>query len=457
MQVDNLILIKSIGKGSFGEVFLTKKKDSNELYATKRLDRAFSEKPDNMRLLTNEIKILKGIKHPNIVRLIELKKTKTHVYIVTEYCNGGDLTTCLQKYVNKNYKPFSEEIVQYLMKQIISAINFLHIHKILHRDLKLDNILVNFPTEEDKKNNNMMKAVVKLIDFGFATILRSSKANLTYTVLGTPTNMAPNLLQNMEEKKRKREGYDEKADIWSLGTLCYEMLEGHLTFGGKDINELFQKVKDGNYSLPLNSSKEVVSFINGMLQYDPNKRLSAQELLNHDFLTKEVKSFHKIDTKDIVNKISGNDIKINIKDNKTIWKVFNQDNNTQIQNNYQPQNNPQFQNIQTNIIQNNNNQYINKNNYMFNKKNEIPQNRNIYQQNNYISNRPNSGHNQYAQVTKINTQQIKKKEVKPDYYNYHNNLEQGMFPIPEMNQEHSNVINHFEMGDIPNMNEHKYY
>ena len=213
MQVDNLILTKSLGKGTFGEVFLTQKQGSKELYATKRLDRAYSEKPDNMRRLTNEIRILKGIKHPNIVRLIELKKTKTHVYIVTEYCNGGDLTSCLRDYVNKHFKPFTEEIVQYLMRQIVSAINFLHTHKIIHRDLKLDNILVNFPTEEDKKNLNMLKATAKLIDFGFATILRSSKANLTYTVLGTPTNMEPQLLKNMEEKKRNKEGYDEKADI----------------------------------------------------------------------------------------------------------------------------------------------------------------------------------------------------------------------------------------------------
>ena len=304
MQVDNLILTKSLGKGSFGEVFLTIKKGSNERYATKRLDRAFSEKPENMKRLTNEIKILKGIHHPNIVSLIDTKKTKTHVYIVTEFCNGGDLTSCLRNYVNRHFKPFPEEIVQYLMKQIVSAINFLHNHKVIHRDLKLDNILLNFPTEEDKKNLNMMKATVKLIDFGFATILRSSNANLTYTVLGTPTNMEPQLLQNMEEKKRNKEGYDEKADIWSLGTLCYEMLEGRLTFSGRNMDELYKKVREGKYTLPLNSSQEVVSFINGMLQYDPNKRLSAAQLLKHDFLTKDVKTFHKIDAKKIGNKIS---------------------------------------------------------------------------------------------------------------------------------------------------------
>ncbi len=358
MQVDDLILTKSLGKGSFGEVFLTQKKGSNELYATKRLDRAFQEKKENMKRLTNEITILKNINppHPNIVRLIDLKKTKTHIYIVTEFCNGGSLSKCLQKYTSIHFKPFNEEIVQYLMRQIVNAIYFLHKHKVIHRDLKLDNILVNFPTEKDKKSLNMMKATVKLIDFGFATRLHSSKSNLTYTVLGTPCNMEPHLLNNMEMRTHNKQGYDEKADIWSLGTLCYEMLEGHMTFSGRSLEELYKKVKDGNYSLPLSSSKEAVSFINGMLQYDPNKRLSAEELLNHDFLVKSVNNFHSIDISKVQNKISGNAMNINVKDNQSIWAVFNKDNKNQINNNKIPQNNVQIQQKQINILPQNYNQ-----------------------------------------------------------------------------------------------------
>ena len=511
MQVDNLILTKSLGKGSFGEVFLTTKQGTNEYYATKRLDRAFSEKPANVKRLTNEIKILKGINHPNIVRLIELKKTKTHVYIVTEYCNGGDLTSCLRKYVNKHFKPFPEEIVQYLMKQIVNAINFLHTHKVIHRDLKLDNILLNFPTEEDKKNLNMMKATVKLIDFGFATVLRSSKSNLTHTVLGTPTNMEPQLLQNMEEKKRNIEGYDEKADIWSLGTLCYELLEGRLTFSGRNMDELYKKVRDGKYTLPLNSSKEVISFINGMLQYDPNKRLSAAQLLQHDFLTKDVKTFHNIDRKKIENKIVGNEIKMNIKDNKTIIKALNQENDNQEiynvnnnnkinNNNYMinKNNNKKVNNNMNNNVNNNNMVYfnnkmkknkINNNNYnnnnainfnnnmvnnnnnniKNNNKNEIPQkHRHNPQQNNnikyYYPVSDEHQQKQFALVTKINNQQIQKTNMQPKYHqnyynNYNINIQQDMFPIQEVNQEQvqeSYMTNQNEMEKFPHDNK-KYY
>ena len=328
MLVDDLVLTKSLGKGSFGEVFLTKKVKGTELYATKRMGRAEYEKPENYKRLANEISILKGINHPNIVKLIEVKKTKNHIYIVTEFCNGGSLFEKLNKYIKAYRKPFSEEIVQYLMRQLVSAINYLHKNKILHRDLKLDNILVNFPTENDKNNMNMLSAQVKLIDFGFATRLKSSHHNLTNTILGTPSNMEPHMLRNME-KHQISVGYDEKIDIWSLGTLCYEMLVGNLTFYGRNMNELYEKVKLGNYKMPLWLSKEAVSFLNGMLQYDSNKRFSSDDLLRHDFLIKNVKDFQKVDKNQnqLKGKIQGNIMKINIRNNNTIWELFNENNN----------------------------------------------------------------------------------------------------------------------------------
>ena len=327
MLVDNLVLTKSLGKGSFGEVFLTKKVNGKELYATKRMDRAEFNKPDNNKRLLNEISILQKISHKNIVKLIEVKKTKSHIYIVTEFCNGGSLTDNLSKYVQIHRKAFSEEIVQYLMKQIVSAIYYLHMNKIVHRDLKLDNILLNFPNENDKANLNMLKAEIKLIDFGFATRLRTVNGNLANTILGTPSNMEPHMLRDMENQRPSLKGYNEKVDIWSLGTLCYEMLVGRMAFAGHSMEELYKKVKAGNYKLPLWLSKEAVSFINGMLQYDSNKRLSAFELLNHDFLKKNVKEFQTLDVNQVKDKVRGKVMNINIRQNNTIWEVFNEDHN----------------------------------------------------------------------------------------------------------------------------------
>ena len=327
MLVDNLVLTKSLGKGSFGEVFLTKKVNGKELYATKRMDRAEFNKPDNNKRLLNEISILQKISHKNIVKLIEVKKTKSHIYMVTEFCNGGSLTDNLNKYVQIHRKAFSEEIVQYLMKQIVSAIYYLHMNKIVHRDLKLDNILLNFPNENDKANLNMLKAEIKLIDFGFATRLRTVNGNLANTILGTPSNMEPHMLRDMENQRPSLKGYNEKVDIWSLGTLCYEMLVGRMAFAGHSMEELYKKVKAGNYKLPLWLSKEAVSFINGMLQYDSNKRLSAFELLNHDFLKKNVKEFQTVDVNQVKDKVRGKVMNINIRQNNTIWEVFNEDHN----------------------------------------------------------------------------------------------------------------------------------
>ena len=329
MKVDNLKLTKSLGKGAFGEVFLTQIDGKNGFFATKRLDRSYTDKEENYKRLANEISVMQKIRHPNIVGLIDLKKTKSHCYLVMEFCNGGDLTGCLRKYMEAHRKPFSEEIVQYLMRQIVSGLDALHSRNILHRDLKLDNILICFNSDNDKKSLNMLRANAKITDFGFATYL---KQGLATTVLGTPCNMDPSLLNNMETRTRN-EGYDQKADIWSLGTLCYEMLVGRTPFSGNSMQDLFKKVKIGNYALPTSLSREVVFFIEGMLQQDPKKRLSCKELLNHDFLTKNVRQFKPLDARTIPGVVTqqGGQIKINSRANQkvpnlgqTVWDIFMQ-------------------------------------------------------------------------------------------------------------------------------------
>ena len=329
MKVDNLILTKSLGKGAFGEVFLTKIEGKNGLYATKRLDRAYSEREENINRFSNEIRVMQKIKHPNLVGLIELKKTKSHFYLVMEFCNGGDLTSCLKKYMQYYNKPFSEEIVQYLMRQIVSGLDALHSRNFLHRDLKLDNILCCFNSDNDKNTLNMLRATAKITDFGFATVLNKASP-LAHTVLGTPTNMDPSLLNNME-KRTRNEGYDQKADIWSLGTLCYEMLVGRNPFSGKSMQDLYNKVKVGTYPLPTTLSREVVFFIEAMLQKDPKKRLGCKELLQHEFLTKNVKQFRPMDAKKIPGVVAqqGGLVNINSGANQkiqnlgeTVWDIF---------------------------------------------------------------------------------------------------------------------------------------
>jgi serine/threonine protein kinase len=241
-----------------------------------------------------------------------------------ELCNGGGLSDCLEDYQKKNKKPFPEETVQYLMRQIVDGINYLHKRHILHRDIKLDNILVNFDSDEDKKKRNMLKAKVKIIDFGFARHL--APAQLAFSTLGSPINMDPGILRKLNKMEHSKDyGYDEKADIWSLGTICYEMLIGKCTFDAESMRELVTKVEKGNYFLPTTLSKEAVSFLNGMLQYDSKKRLSAEQLFNHNFLKKPYSELTKINVKEASSKIIGSQIKINSKQNQSIWVIFETD------------------------------------------------------------------------------------------------------------------------------------
>ena len=324
MLVDDLTLLKCLGKGAFGEVYLTSKQGTQEKFATKKIDKKFAQNPKAKKYIDNEIKILQEIDHKNIIKLYDVKETNALYYLVMEYCNGGGLSDCLEYHIKQTRRPFSEEVVQYLMRQIVDGIKYLHGKHILHRDIKLDNILVKFDSEEDRQKKNMLKAKVKIIDFGFARYL--DPRQLAFSTLGSPINMEPGILRKLNKMENSRDyGYDEKADIWSLGTICYEMLIGKCTFDANSMKELIGKVEKGNYLLPTSLSKEAASFLNGMLQYDPKKRLTAEQLSRHKFLTKDYKDLTKMNLNNINKHIYGTNLKINSKKNTSIWVIFEED------------------------------------------------------------------------------------------------------------------------------------
>ena len=333
MLLDDYFLSQFIGKGTFGEVYLTKKKNTNALFATKRMSKEYVEDPKYIKYFNNEISILRKLHHPNIIKLEDLKRTTNHYYVIMEYCNGGTLTECLEKYKNLNHKPFPEVIVQHIMLQIVKAVNYLHSQRIIHRDLKLDNILVKFENEADKNNLNLLKAEVKIIDFGFAATKDNS--GLLHTAIGSPMNMDPLILHkfNSGGKENIELGYDEKADIWSLGTLCYQMLTGNYTFNAYNMKELVSKIEEGTYKVPTNLSKEAISFLSAMLKYDPNKRLSADNLYHHPFLNKNPNNFEHFNISQMSSKIYEGELKMNIKDNNSIWPNLINDNKNKIDTN----------------------------------------------------------------------------------------------------------------------------
>ena len=345
-----------IGKGSYGEVYLAIKKGTNQKLAIKKINKQKIQSSKKINSMMSEITILHMLNHPNIVKFYSWAQSENNYYIATEYVNGGDLAKCLKKYKEKFNTPFPEIIVKYLMKQILEALNYLHKNKIVHRDLKLENIMVNFDNQKDKDDLNMLKAKVKLIDFGVARHL--NKKDLLKSAVGTLINMDPAIVENyrnivLNRKKKTINEYDEKCDIWSVGTVCYELIIGNKIFEANNLEDLWDKIQEGRYKIPKSLSVESISFLNAMLQFEGNKRSSAEDLLRHKFLTNDSKDFSYVKT-EFAPKNSKKDMK------KSIWDLFkDEDKYLKIEENNKYQNN---NNNYNNNKNNNNNQYQNYNN-----------------------------------------------------------------------------------------------
>ena len=167
-QIDEYVLENLLGEGSFGSVYKTTKINSNEVYATKVIPKRLLNQGRSYEFFKREVEILKKIDHKNINKLYSEKETNNNHYLILEYCNGGDLFKISSQYKKKNGKPLPEEFVQYYVGQICDALHYLHDKNIIHRDLKLENILVHFDNEKDKNELNIFESKIKLIDFGLA-------------------------------------------------------------------------------------------------------------------------------------------------------------------------------------------------------------------------------------------------------------------------------------------------
>ena len=469
MIVDDLTMVKCIGKGPIGEVYLTKKKDTNIKYATKRIDKKMTNSEKIKKYFLNGIEIIKGLNHDNIIKLIEIKEDKRYYYLVEEYCNGQSLRFCLDKYMEENDKPFPQEIIQYLMKQIVEAIKYLHNNNIIHRNLKLENILVKFDTEEDKNDLNLLKSNIKINGFLFST----RKANTAHqTVVGSPFNMDPIILKIFKAQGNPCPdlGYDEKADIWSLGSICYEMFLGKPMFNADSLEELISEAEKGKYILPYSSSNEIYYFMKGMLQYNSELRYQAEDLLKHPFLTKNVNNFEKINIIKIRGKIDAKGINMNfLNSNTTILSDFNKESYNDKSNNLNEKNNNNSynndNNYNGNTFNNNNNNYNennndsnnndnfnnNNNNFNYNRNNNFNYNYN----NNYNNNHNNNINNNYSKNVNNNQNNNFNNIYNNNFDNNHNNNinnSQNNNFNTDNNKINNNYNNNFNNNDNNNFN-----
>ncbi|XP_069684130.1 serine/threonine-protein kinase fused isoform X2 [Periplaneta americana] len=245
-----------VGEGSFGRVYKAKSRKTDEIVAFKIIQkRGRSEK--ELRSLRQEFEIQQHLHHPNIIQMIDSFETENEIVVVTEYAEK-ELYEILGK---EGYLP--EERVRKIACDLVSALYYLHSHRVLHRDLKPQNILM----EADD--------VAKLCDFGFARSMSTGTHVLT-SIKGTPLYMAPELI---EEKP-----YDHNADLWSLGCIVYELLVGTPPFCTTSILHLVRLIRHEAVKWPDFISSTCQSFIQGLLQKDPNLRLTWPQLLEHPFV-----------------------------------------------------------------------------------------------------------------------------------------------------------------------------
>ena len=260
--MENYEVINQIGHGNFGKIYKIKRKSDNKVLIWKELDYSHMTEKEKEQIV-NEVNILRELNHPNIVKYYDriIDKNNSKIYIIMEYCEGGDISQLISK-CKKNGEYISEEMIWKIFTQILKAVHAIHTHKqgiILHRDIKPSNIFLD-------KNNN-----IKLGDFGLSRIL-SPELNFAYSHVGTPYYMSP---EQIDETK-----YNEKSDIWSLGCLLYELAAFRPPFQAKNQIMLGMKIKSGKIErINKRYSNELWKCICSMLNINYEKRPSTFDLM----------------------------------------------------------------------------------------------------------------------------------------------------------------------------------
>ncbi|KAM7349278.1 protein kinase C delta [Cochliomyia hominivorax] len=249
--VDDFHFLAVLGKGSFGKVLLAELRDTTYYYAVKCLKKDVVLEDDDVDSTLIERKVLAlGTKHPYLCHLFCTFQTESHLFFVMEYLNGGDLMFHIQESGR-----FTEERARFYGAEIISGLKFLHKKGIIYRDLKLDNVLLDY------------EGHVRIADFGMCK-LQIYLDKTADSFCGTPDYMAPEII--------KGDKYNQNVDWWSFGVLLYEMLIGQSPFSGCDEDELFWSICNELPWFPVYISAEATSILKGLLEKDHTKRIGSQ-------------------------------------------------------------------------------------------------------------------------------------------------------------------------------------
>ena len=258
--------IQKIGSGGYGKVYKVVHLLTNQIRAMKLLKRENILYQDDEQLFLKEIEILTKLDHPHIIKIFEYFQDEEYFYIITELCEGGELFE--QIVINQH---FTENDASIIMKQLFSSVFYMHSKGVVHRDLKPENILMESQPNED--------IIIKIIDFGTSNNF-SKSTNFTYKV-GTPYYIAPEVI---------KKSYSNKCDLWSCGVILYILLSGNAPFDGRNDEEIMKNALKGKYNMDgeiwKTISDEAKNLISSLLEYDPEKRISAEEAVSHKWIQK---------------------------------------------------------------------------------------------------------------------------------------------------------------------------
>ncbi|KAF8056751.1 hypothetical protein HT031_006249 [Scenedesmus sp. PABB004] len=254
--LENYHVIDLVGEGSFGKVYKGRRRCTGQITAMKFIVKHGKSEKD-IRNLRQEIEILRQLRHESIIQMLDAFETKTDFCVVTEFAQG-ELFEILE-----DDQSLPEEVVRGIAKQLVRALHYLHGNRIIHRDMKPQNILIG------------AGGAVKLCDFGFARAMSCNTLVLT-SIKGTPLYMAPELVQEQP--------YNHTVDLWSLGVILYELFVGQPPFYTNSIYSLIHHIVKDPVKFPTNISGDFKSFLKGLLNKKPADRLGWPELLDHPFV-----------------------------------------------------------------------------------------------------------------------------------------------------------------------------
>ena len=260
IQLDWFDITEELGKGSFGCVYLARKKKTREVYALKALDKRALARDHQLKYALGECRILRQLDSPFIVRLYDSFQTPNRLYMLLEYCSGKDLGVLLE-----SRGTVKQDEARFYTAEIILALEYLHDRDIMYRDLKPDNVLLDSTGH------------IKLADFGLAKE-NVTASRIAKSFCGSPAYLAPETLG--------KEGAGKAADVYGLGATLYELLTGQPPFYSEDLKELYQNIRVGKLELGKSMNSVLKDLLKSLLGHDPHQRPTLSQVKQHPFFRK---------------------------------------------------------------------------------------------------------------------------------------------------------------------------